>query len=504
MSRTKKFALSTLSTGLMQIISIIAGLIIPRVMLTTYGSEINGLVTSINQYVVYITLVEIGLGSAVIYSLYKPLSETNYNEVNGILVAAKNFYNKAGLLFTFLIFIGALLYPIFIKIIVLTKVEIFFLVLIIGVGGVLEFFSLAKYRALLMADQKTYVISFANIIQIIINSTIVLVLSFLSVNIVIVKLVALLSIFIRTVILWVYCKIKYSFIDLSVLPNHSALSKRWDALYVEVLVVFQTGTPIMLATIFLTLNDVSVFSIYNIVVYGITTILSIFKLGFVSAFGNIIAKGEKEVFKRSLQDFELVHFFLVTILFSVSVFLFQPFIDLYTKGADIIYYVKFLALLMIVDGFVYQLKAPYSMLVSSKGMYRETRIQSTIQLVLLLLLGIIGIKLVGLIGIIIASIISNLYRTIDFAFFTPKYITGFSFKPALKKIIVSSIFLIISILINQLVFNSIPNSTFEWIMHAIILTLSMSLVLGFILFLTDKSAIISVFKRIKLLIVRKI
>ena len=56
----------------------IAEFIIPCIMLKYYGSEINGLVSSINQFIVYFNLVEAGLSGAAIYVLYKPLAGKNH------------------------------------------------------------------------------------------------------------------------------------------------------------------------------------------------------------------------------------------------------------------------------------------------------------------------------------------------------------------------------------------------------------------------------------------
>ena len=53
-----------------------------------YGSEINGLISSINQ-LLYFSLVEAGLSGAAIYALYKPLADNDYKAINGVITAAK-------------------------------------------------------------------------------------------------------------------------------------------------------------------------------------------------------------------------------------------------------------------------------------------------------------------------------------------------------------------------------------------------------------------------------
>lgn len=53
MGRSKKFMLNSVTTALLQVVTMIAGFITPRFMLTAYGSEINGLISSILQFISY-------------------------------------------------------------------------------------------------------------------------------------------------------------------------------------------------------------------------------------------------------------------------------------------------------------------------------------------------------------------------------------------------------------------------------------------------------------------
>ena len=163
MGRTRNFIYNASSSALLQIVTFIVGLITPRVMLSVYGSEINGLISSITQFISYFNLVEAGLSGATVYSLYKPLAENDYGKVNSIVSAAKRFYQQAGYIFVSLTFLLAVVYPLYIDVESLISWEIGVLVLILGVNGALEFFTLSKYRALLTADQRTYVISIVSI-----------------------------------------------------------------------------------------------------------------------------------------------------------------------------------------------------------------------------------------------------------------------------------------------------------------------------------------------------
>jgi O-antigen/teichoic acid export membrane protein len=422
--RTKFFIINSISTALLQIVTLVAGFIIPRIMLTSYGSEINGLVNSISQFISYFNLIEAGLSGAAVYALYKPLATKNYNEVNSILAATKNFYFRTGFYFLGLVIILSISYPIFVKTSFLTSLELGILVVILGCSGVIDFFLMAKYRVLLTATQRVYVLSIASICYICLNTSITAVLAYFKVDIIILKAIVLSAVFVRSIILYVYVKKNYRYVSYNVQPNEKALNRRWDALYLQVLGSINQGIPIVVATLFTSLSLVSVYSIYNLIINGVIGMLSIFTNSLFSSFGDVIAKNEQKILQKAYREFEFFFYTLLSWCFACTSILIMPFIDVYTQGInDAQYYNPLLGLLFVINGIFYCLKNPQGMLVISAGLYKETRIQVTIQGLLAVILPFIFVQFWGLEGIIIGMIISNLYRTIDLLFFIPRTLT---------------------------------------------------------------------------------
>ena len=96
-NRTKLFALNTTASALQQIVLFVVGLIIPSICLQYYGSETNGLVSSITQFISYIPLIEAGISASMVYYLYKPLSENDCDKISSIVSAARITYRKLGM-----------------------------------------------------------------------------------------------------------------------------------------------------------------------------------------------------------------------------------------------------------------------------------------------------------------------------------------------------------------------------------------------------------------------
>lgn len=498
MSRTKKFFYNSTSTAFYQVILLIAGLITPRIMLKYYGSEVNGLVSSVNQFIKYFNLVEAGLSGAAIYALYKPLAGKDYKGVNRIVSAARKFYIQSGYIFVFLTVILALFYPMYVKTEILYPYEVGFLVLISGVNGALEFFTLSKYRVLLTADQKTYVISLASIVYTVVNTIIIVALGTAQINIVILVFVALLSIFLRSIILMIYVRKNYKFIDYKAKPNTKALDKRWDALYLQILGVIHTGAPVVILTLITKdLKLISVYSIFNMVIAGINSILGIFKSGLSASFGDVIAKGEKGVLQRSYTEFEYAYYALITIVYSIAFLTIMPFVKIYTTGVtDINYNIPLLGFLFVLNGLLYNIKTPQGMLVISAGMFKETRVQVTIQGLITVILGFILTPTMGIYGVLIASIISNIYRDIDLMFFIPKYVTSLPVVDTAKRIL----FMFISAIIIYLPFIKLEiNATgyIQWIMYAFFIGIYTCIVVLIMSLLFDRKALKGILNRVK-------
>jgi O-antigen/teichoic acid export membrane protein len=504
MNRTKKFAYNSISTATLHLITMFSGFIIPRVMLTIYGSEINGLVSSITQFISYFNLVEAGISGAAIYALYKPLAEKQHKSINSILVAAKNFYNQAGVFFVTLTLIMAVIYPLYIASDIIGSIEVGLLVLIQGVNGALELFTMSKYRVLLTADQKTYVISIVSMVHIIINTILVVILANLSINIVLLRFIALLSIFLRSLMLSLYCKKQYPFINYDEKPNNTALNKRWDALYLQLLGVIQNGMPIVLLTIISKdLKLVSVYAIFNMVMYGINGILSIFSSSLAASFGEIIAKKDHKTLQKSYKEFEFIYYLLITIIYSVTFITIRSFINIYTKNiTDINYDLPLTGFLFVLNGLLYNIKTPQGMLVISAGLYKETRCQTTTQALIAFVASSVLLPFYGINGLLIGSILSNLYRDIDLIIFIPKNVTKTSIRHTCMRILRIFMCVFISYL-PFLYYKTMPKDITEWILHAMVTCLYTAIITCAFNAILDRQETINVVKRIKRLVLTK-
>lgn len=495
MSRTKRFFQNAFSSMLMQIVILSTGLIIPRLMLVTYGSEINGLISSISQFVGYFSLIEAGLAGASIFALYKPLAEQDAGAISDVVSATTQFYKKTGFIFLALVFGLSIIYPLFVKTISLGNIEIGCLVMVLSVSTALNFFAMAKYRTLITADQKGYVLNYLTIVSTIVNTVIIVVLTTVGVNIVVLRVASLSSVIIAPCFLHFYVRKLYPHVNYKAEPNTKALSKRWDAFLLQLLGSVQTACPIVLATVFTSLKEVSIYSIFNMVIMGVSQVISVFGSGVSASFGELLAKKDYATFEKVYGEFECLTYFITTLLLSCTMVLLMPFVNLYTHGiTDTDYNRPLIGFLFVVNALLYNIKGPQGTLVSSAGLFKETKWRTLTQAVIAIVAGIILAMPMGLAGILMGLILSNIYRDIDLIIFMPKAVGHISLTNSIKRVIL----LLTEFVVISLPFAFIPmtiQSYADWIIWGIIVFAYAFIVMCVFTLVFDKATFISLIDR---------
>ena len=99
------------SYAILQIVNLLVGLLLPRLFLEIYGSEVNGVISTINSFTSYFAYLEAGLGVTLIHSLFKPLSSNDDKSINNILSYAKKQYKKISLIYFVMVLVLSIFFP---------------------------------------------------------------------------------------------------------------------------------------------------------------------------------------------------------------------------------------------------------------------------------------------------------------------------------------------------------------------------------------------------------
>ncbi|MGG0788111.1 polysaccharide transport protein [Peribacillus simplex] len=499
--RSKRALRNLIANLLLQVVTVIGGLLVPILIIKTYGSDVNGLNASINQAIAYLHLVEAGIGMASIQALYSPLAIRKWKAINGILSASQHLYNKSGFIFIILVCCLAIIYPFIVDNEIDSHISIG-LVLILGGGGVIEYFLHGKYRVLLTADQKGYIIFNVQTLATILSTVLKIVLILEGSNILIVQAVSTVVFLIRVLLLKMYIRKHYSNVVFNEEPDIKSLNKKNDIFLHQISFLVLNSTDILIITIFCSLNDVSVYSIYNIVFGAIgALVVSLSASSLTAAFGQLIAMKDYKTLKVVYEDYEFVYFIFIFWVFSVTFLMVLPFIELYTANVhDVNYMDQVLPYLFVTIGIFNHARNPLVALINAAGHFKETKYRALIEAIINLVASLILVNFYGVYGVLIGSIMAFIYRTTDTIWYANYNILKQYPSKTLKRLLINASFGGIIALFFIKIYSTSINSWFDWIIHACIVSLTALglMIVGNTLF--EPKTTYRVIKRINLII----
>lgn len=473
--RSKKAVMNIVFSLLLQIITIFCSFILPKLIISAYGSNVNGLVASITQFLAFITLLESGFGPVIKSMLYKPIANKNKDEIARILKASERIFRVISFIFILYICILCIVLPI--KLIQeFNWTFTFSLIIIIAISIFAEYFFGMTYRLYLQAKQKTYVIAIIQISTLILNVISVLILIYLNQSIQVVKLVSSLIFVLRPILLNLYVKKKYD-INLKNIDNTYKIENKWDGLAQHVAYVVHTNADIAILTICTDLIQVSIYSVYLMIINGVKYIVEACTGGIDAAFGDMIAKEEHENMNKNFKIYEGFYFTISTIAFLSTIFLIIPFVKLYTRGiTDANYINPLFAYIMVIAEFICMIRQPYNDLVKVVGHFKQTRIGAWIEVITNILVSFILVWKYGIVGVALGTLVAMLIRTVEFMYYTSKYILKRNIWFSYRNLFI----IIIEMLMITLIMNVIPNLEInnykQWILSAIFVCVIASIV----------------------------
>ena len=419
MNRKKKVIANSGAALLSEVVGIICGFILPRMILTYFGSSYNGLTSSITQFISYVALLRSGIGGVTRVALYKPLAEKNDYEISGIINATTQFMRRVALIFAGALVVYACVYPFLVS----SEFDWLFtttLVLIIGISTFAQYYFAVSFQMLLKADQREYVSLGIGMITTILNTIVASIIMVMGGTIHIVKLGSAVVFLLGPLLLNVYVRKHYS-IDKNVPPDKKALSQRWDSFAHQIANFVHGNTDIIILTVFSNTLEISVYTVHYLVVNGVKKAIVALTTGLEAAFGNMIANNEKKAVRNNFFFFEWLVFNVSTILFTVTAILILPFIALYTNNVnDVSYSRPLFAYIIIAAEFFGCIRIPYETITRAAGHYRQTRNGAILEPVLNIIISVALVSKLGLVGVAIGTLFAMMYRTFQYTIYVSK------------------------------------------------------------------------------------
>lgn len=457
--------LNVIATVSFQVITLLSGFIIPRLILGAFGSEINGLVSSITQFLNYISLLEGGVSAVILANLYKPLATKDNEKISAVVVTAESFFKKLALIFLVYQFVLAAVYPFFIKS-ELSWGYVASLTLILGLSIFIQYYFALTWRLLLQADKKMYVSVLVQGTAVILNLAATVILIRLYPSIHVVKFAAGVVFFVQPLILNRYVDRNYT-LDRKATPDPRLLAQRWDGFGINIAAMIHASTATVVLTFVGELTDVSVFSVYLFIANGLKSLITSISGGIVPTIGNAYGKGDLEECGRLFGVYDLIMFFVSFLVFTVAAATAAPFAMVYTSGVtDANYYRPLLGLLLMAGECVFCIRDPYVNMAYSANHFRRVSkyayAEAAINVVLSVLFGIFW----GMDGVALGLLISIAFRTVAQAIYLKHNILRRPLGSFLIKLLCFSLAAVISFLLCARLYEISSYSWMDWILFA--------------------------------------
>lgn len=456
-----------------QLIAIILGLVVPRLIIKSYGSDVNGLLGTITQVFTYIALLEAGIGQSAKNALYKPVTENDRHSINKILAAAEKYFRKLSYIYILGVLGLAILLPFTIK----TNINywtVFFITIFEGLSGAISFYFIQTPTLFLSVDGKNYINNAVNLIDKTIGYAVKIFMAVLGINIIVLQLAYFVISILKAFFYRVYLRKRYGWLSMKEKTSIS-LPDRNSYVLTEIAWTIFSSTDMIVLSTFLSTKMSSVYSVNNMIFTNLNVLLNsvFYSVAYLIGYA----------YHESLEKYEKVHdgmnsifLGLMTVFMSISYLLIIPFINLYTSGvSDVNYIYPSLPLFFCLIQILSWSRFVSGQLTGIAGYAKSTSYVSLVEAFINLSLSIILVKKYGIVGVTIATVVALPLKVIWCTYIADKKVMHRSFKKSFSILGINYLFFFAVVVLSKY-FNPVINSYGLFFLWGIIL----SVVLGII------------------------
>ncbi len=369
---------------------------------------LSGLFTSVLQI---LNLAELGVGSAMVYSMYKPIAEHDTKKIRVLMNTYKKYYRIIGAAIAIIGLILTPFIPYLIKGNPVPELNIYALYLISLAATVMSYWMFAYKNSILQAHQRNDIISKINIL----SNTILCLIQISSIivfrNYYLFITAILVSQIITNVAIAIVSKRLYP--EYSPKGELSEKEKREINGRIKDLFTAKIGGTIvnsadtLVISTFLGLTTLTIYQNYFYIITALNGLLSVFYTATIAGIGNSIITESKE---KNYQDFQKFTFIIMWIVGFCSVCLlclYQPFIKLWV-GEELTLGIPAIICLSAYF-FVYHLNQLMCTYKDAAGIWHEDRFRPLITALANLILNIVSVHFIGIYGVILSTVITYMF-----------------------------------------------------------------------------------------------
>lgn len=452
--------MKNVKTGfIVQFINKLMAFVVRTVFIKCLNSDylgVNGLFTNV---LTILSFAELGIGTAIIFSMYKPVAENDKEKIKSYMNLYKKSYNIIGIC---VFAIGLLVIP-FMDTIVKDAPNIkesIVLIYILFLTNTATSYFFTYKKSIIIAHQQQSIINNIDSIFYIIKSIFEILFLIITKNFIVYLIIQIGGTILENFYLSHVANKMYPYLKDKKIKKLSKKESKDIFSNVKSLVIYKFGGVIMngtdniLISALINVSTVGIVSNYNLIITSVKSILSSALNGVTASVGNLNAIGKKEQKEKTYYDLTFVYYLVYSFCSIAFIILLNPFIKIWL-GDNYILNISIsiaLAVSFFIDGmrqtgFIYR---------TTLGLFQKAQSTPYIGAITNIVLSIVLCKIFGLVGIFIATSIAQLvsYSWID-TYLIYKYELKKSplqfYKKYLVYFIVFTIELVITLLICKLV-----------------------------------------------------
>ena len=404
--RTKKSFLNLLTDIIPLIIISILGIFKSKLFIDVLGDKTLGLYQLYSQIMVYVALVDGGLSSALIFSLYKPNSNGDDKKIKEIIAAGYKVFSLIGIIVFGIAAIVSPFVHFLIKDTIFSNGFIALTFLIFSLSNVVEYFFVPQ-MSILEVKEKKYVVNTCLQTGQILLSTIEIIMLLLNIKFIYILMMHVIVRLFANIAVAICCKKIYPEYSVKGLKTKDfTFTKQIKHLMfhkINGLVVY--NIDVLLISRFLGLAEVAIYSTYNFIINMLRNILGKISGSITAIIGNYLSSGDSNKSYELYSELCCLTFFIAIIISIPLFFAINAFIDIWYNGKIQTQFLTALSFAIYI--FIYIIKIPTTTFITSAGLFKETKICALCDTIINFTLSVILIFVCGISGVVFATSFSS-------------------------------------------------------------------------------------------------
>ena len=382
--------------------------IMRTVMIHFMGVEYLGLNSLFSSVLHILNLAELGVGSAMVFSMYRPIAQDDSQKICALMKLYRKYYRVIGFV---ILTAGLLLLPFLSRLItgsVPPDINLYTLYLLNLLATVLTYWLFAYRNCLLQAHQRQDVIGLITLL----SSTIQFSLQFWVLcsirNYYAYVIIQLLGTIFNNVFTAIVTKRIYpEYLPVGTLDDCESrqINKRIRDLFAGKVgtVVVQYADTLVIST-FLGLAALAVYQNYYFIMGAVLAIIEMILGSVLAGLGNSFVTESKEKNENDLMKFSFLYFWLVGVCCCCFLGLYQPFMEIWVGQELMLSYA--IVISFVLYFFVYTLVRFLNIYKDAAGLWHEDRFRPLLSAFVNLSLNLMTVQRWGLFGVILSTVIS--------------------------------------------------------------------------------------------------